>query len=43
MKHEWLADQTKLVSSAMETEQLAEKVRHALAMIGCEVEKETLL
>ncbi|CBJ31769.1 conserved unknown protein [Ectocarpus siliculosus] len=25
MKHEWLADQTKLVSSAMETEQLAEK------------------
>lgn len=26
MKHEWLADQTKLVSSAMETEQLAEKV-----------------
>ena len=26
MKHEWLSDQTKLVSSAMETEQLAEKV-----------------
>lgn len=26
MKHEWLADQTQLVSSAMETEQLAEKV-----------------
>ncbi|CAM9746181.1 unnamed protein product, partial [Scytosiphon promiscuus] len=25
MKHEWLADQTKLVSSATETEQLAEK------------------
>ena len=26
MKHEWLTDQTQLVSSAMGTEQLAEKV-----------------
>ena len=26
MKHEWLADQTQLVPSAMETENLAEKV-----------------
>lgn len=26
MKHEWLADQTQLVSSATETENLAEKV-----------------
>lgn len=27
MKHEWLTNQTQLVSSATETEQLAEKVR----------------
>lgn len=34
MKHEWLADQTQLVSSAMETEHLAEKVGLSQAKAG---------
>lgn len=36
MKHEWLTDQTQLVSSATETERSADKVRRGFAwLVGC--------